>query len=175
MDELRKSWGFEILFINFWHRTFFFYEIGGVWTPTDYVLKKSYSTDQNQNTHETKKKKKQKNKWNLYILYRWWEHIRYKPTSPYMETSIWAIRSTSKGRAVERWERGFAKVWLLNPRTGSDCKIAQSPISIGCWSDGPDWSFHNLHGDVGLHLIRSHRWYPLTISLFMQGVHIFPR
>ena len=29
-------------------------------SPTDYVLKKSYSTDQNQNTHETKKQKETK-------------------------------------------------------------------------------------------------------------------
>ena len=27
-----------------------------------------------------------------------------------METSIWAIRSTSKGRGVERWEGEFVKV-----------------------------------------------------------------
>jgi len=27
-----------------------------------------------------------------------------------METSIWAIRSTSKRRGAERWEMGFAKV-----------------------------------------------------------------
>jgi len=26
-----------------------------------------------------------------------------------METSIWVIRSTSKGRDAERWEGGFAK------------------------------------------------------------------
>jgi hypothetical protein len=27
-----------------------------------------------------------------------------------METSIWIIRSTSKGTGAERWEEGFAKV-----------------------------------------------------------------
>jgi len=27
-----------------------------------------------------------------------------------METAIWIIRSTSKGRGAERWEEGFAKV-----------------------------------------------------------------
>ena len=26
---------------------------------------------------------------------------------------------------------------------------------LGCWSDGPDWSFHSLNGEVGLHLICS--------------------
>jgi hypothetical protein len=28
-----------------------------------------------------------------------------------METSIWVIRSTSKGRGAERWEGRFAKGW----------------------------------------------------------------
>ena len=71
-----------------------------------------------------------------------------------METSIWVIRSTSKGRGAERWEGGFAKVWLPNPMAGPDCKITQFSIPLGCWSNDLDWSFHNLHGEVGLHLIR---------------------
>jgi len=29
-----------------------------------------------------------------------------------MKTSTWAIISTYKGRGAERWEGGFAKVWL---------------------------------------------------------------
>ena len=41
---------------------------------------------------------------------------------------------------------------------GPDWKITQSPMPLGCWSDGPDWSFHSLHGEVGLHLIYSHRF-----------------
>jgi len=51
-------------------------------------------------------------------------------------------------------EGGFVKVWLLNPRTGSDYKIIQSPIPLGCWSNDSDWSLHSLYGDVCLHLIR---------------------
>ena len=71
-----------------------------------------------------------------------------------IETSIWVIRSTSKGRGVERWEGGFAKVWLPNPRAGSNYKITQSPIPLEYWSNDSDWSFHSLHGEVDLHLIR---------------------
>ena len=29
-------------------------------------------------------------------------------------------------------------------------------MPLGCWSDDPDWSFHSFHGEIGLHLIRSH-------------------
>ena len=47
---------------------------------------------------------------------------------------------------------GFAKVWLSNPRVGPDCKITQSLIPLGCWSNDSDWSFHSLHEEVGLHL-----------------------
>ena len=36
---------------------------------------------------------------------------------------------------------------------GLDCKITQSPIPLGCWSNDSDWSFHNLYREVGLHLI----------------------
>ena len=72
-----------------------------------------------------------------------------------MKTSIWAIGSTSKGRGALGWEEGFAKVWLLNPRTGPDCKITQSLILLGCWANDSDWSFHSLHGEIGLHLICS--------------------
>ena len=35
-----------------------------------------------------------------------------------MQTSIWIIGSTSKERGKERWEGGFAKVWLPNPSAG---------------------------------------------------------
>jgi len=72
-----------------------------------------------------------------------------------IETSIWAIRSTSKRRGAERWEGGFAKVWLPNPRTGPDCKITQSHIPLGCWSNDSDWSFHSLHGEVGYPVCRT--------------------
>ena len=50
---------------------------------------------------------------------------------------------------------GFAKVWLPNPMAGPDCKITQSLIPLGCWSNDSDWSFHSLHEEIGLHLIRS--------------------
>ena len=73
-----------------------------------------------------------------------------------MKTSIWVIRSTSKGRCAERWDGGFAKVCLPNRRGGPDCKIIQSPIPLGCWSNDLDSSFQILHEEVGLHLICSH-------------------
>ena len=47
-------------------------------------------------------------------------------------------------------------MWLPNPRAGLDCKITQSPIPLGCWSNDSDWRFHSLHGEVGLHLICCH-------------------
>ena len=72
-----------------------------------------------------------------------------------IKTSIWTIRSTFKGRSVERWEGGFAKVWLPNPRAGPDCKIIQSHIPLGYWSNDSDLSFHSLHEEIGLHLICS--------------------
>ena len=66
-----------------------------------------------------------------------------------METSIWAIRLTSKGRGAERWEEEFVKVWLSNPMVNSDCKIIQSPVLLGCWSNDSDWSFYSFYGEVG--------------------------
>ena len=72
-----------------------------------------------------------------------------------MKTSIWTIKSTSKERGAERWEGGFAKVWLLNPKTGPDCKIIESPMPLGYWYDDADWSFHSLHGEIGLRIIHS--------------------
>ena len=59
-----------------------------------------------------------------------------------VQTSIWTTGSTSMwlGRAVK-------------------CKITQSPIPLGCWSGGPDWSLHGLHEEVGLHLIYSHNFF----------------
>ena len=45
-----------------------------------------------------------------------------------IKTSIWAIRSTFKGRGAERWEEGFAKVWLPCSKAGPDCKITQFSI-----------------------------------------------
>ena len=74
-----------------------------------------------------------------------------------IKTSIWTIRSSSKGRGAERWEGGFVKVWLPNnPRAGPDYKITQSPIPFGCWFNDSDWSFHSLHREIGLHMIRCH-------------------
>ena len=72
-----------------------------------------------------------------------------------MQTSIWTIGSTSKGRGAGEWEGEFAKVWLPNPRVGLDCKITQFHVPFGYWSDGPDWSFHSLHEDDSLHMIHS--------------------
>ena len=48
-----------------------------------------------------------------------------------IETPIWVIGSTSKGRGAGAWEVGFAKVLLPNPRASPDCKIIPSPILLG--------------------------------------------
>ena len=53
---------------------------------------------------------------------------------------------------------GFAKVWLPNPRAGPDCKMTQSPMPLGCWSDDTDWSFYSLHEEIGLHFPSSWVW-----------------
>ena len=33
-------------------------------------------------------------------------------------------------------------------------------MPLGCWSGGPDWSLHSLHGEIDLHLICSLRRMP---------------
>ena len=75
-----------------------------------------------------------------------------------MKTSIWAIRSTSKGRDAERWKGDLQKcdypiqervqiVKLPNPTYPLAVDLmAQIEISIVC----------SLHGEVGLHMIHCH-------------------
>jgi len=72
-----------------------------------------------------------------------------------MKTSIWVIGSTSKGYV----RLGNFTIWTC-PWIGQShfCKSPLPPLCappLGCWSDGPDWSFYSLHGVVGLHLICS--------------------
>ena len=72
-----------------------------------------------------------------------------------MQISIWAIGLTSKAygglgsftinRLLLDWVITLLQIPPLTPCT--------SPI--GYWSDGPDWSLHSLHGEVGLHMICS--------------------
>jgi len=88
-----------------------------------------------------------------------------------METLIWAIGSTFKWRGAGGWEGRFAKMWLPNPRVGPDCKITQSPMALGCWSDDPDWSFHSLHEELGLHLICSPSFMFLVKCQFLYVCH----
>ena len=69
-----------------------------------------------------------------------------------MQTSIWAIRSISKGRGAGGERRDLQKCDYPIQERAVNCKITQSPMPLECWPDGPDW---NLHGEVGLHLICS--------------------
>ena len=72
-----------------------------------------------------------------------------------MQISIWAIGSIFKGhgrlcnftinRTLLDWVITLLQIPPLTPCT--------SPL--GYWSDGPDWSLHSLHGEVGLHMICS--------------------
>ena len=91
--------------------------------------------------------------------------------------------STKLRRCSVRWEGGFAKVWLPNLRAGPYCKITQFSMSLGCWSDDLDWSFHSLHREIGLHLIRSLKYIKSNdqckihqssrnISLLLYSIHI---
>ena len=72
--------------------------------------------------------------------------------------------STKLRRCSVRWEGGFAKVWLPNPRADPDCKITQFSMPLGCWSDDLDWSFHSLHREIGLYLIRSLLWGNISVA-----------
>jgi len=71
-------------------------------------------------------------------------------TNLIVQTSIWIIGSTSKG---QRRGSGRGDLQKCDSRRAVNCKIIQSPMPLGCWSGGPDWS---LHEEVGLHLICSH-------------------
>ena len=50
-----------------------------------------------------------------------------------MKTSVWAIRSISKGRGAEKWDEEFTKVWLPNPPYPLDIDpMTQIKVSIVC-------------------------------------------
>ena len=72
-----------------------------------------------------------------------------------MQTSIWAIGSTSKRRDAGggRWD--LQKYDFPIKGREVNCKITQSPMPLGYWSGGPDWNLHCLHREVCLHLIYS--------------------
>ena len=50
------------------------------------------------------------------------------------------------------WTTGLTSMWLGR---AVKCKITQSPTPLGCWSGGSDWSLHDLHEKIGLHMIYS--------------------
>ena len=83
-----------------------------------------------------------------------WERIKCKPISPY---KLWKLQSES----LDQYPRGMEDCVILQSRPtlvlGNHIFVNPSshlsaPLPLGYWSDGLDWTFHNLHGDVGLQL-----------------------
>ena len=67
-----------------------------------------------------------------------------------VQTSIWAVGSTSKRHG------GLGKLTINRPPLITLLQIPPPtpPVHpLGCWSDGSDWSLHDLHEGVDLHLI----------------------
>ena len=119
----------------------------------------------------------------MMVVLRWRERISCKSTSP---CKLWKLQFgplDQHSREGVQGVGGFAKVWLPNPRAGPDPKITQFSMSLGCWSDDLDWSFHSLHREIGLHLIRSLKYIKSNdqckihqssrnISLLLYSIHI---
>ena len=68
-----------------------------------------------------------------------------------VQTSIWATRSTSRRR--RGGGRGYFQKCDYPIQVRAKISNHPSTSSLGCWSGGSDWSLHDLHGEVGLHLI----------------------
>ena len=82
------------------------------------------------------------------------EHIRCKPTSPCKLCKLQSGPSDQypRGEAHGGGRGDLQKCDYPIQVQAINCKITQSPMSLGCWSGGPDWSLHGLHGEVGLHI-----------------------
>ena len=90
-----------------------------------------------------------------------------------MKTPIWIIGSISKGyEGLDKFTI-WIRPWIIGQ--SHFCKSLLPPLytrPLGCWSDDPDWSFHILYGEVGLHLICS-RFYTRTDSYILRFIITF--
>jgi len=88
----------------------------------------------------------------LFLLF-WREHIRCKPISPCKPCKLqYGPPDQHLGGAGEVGG-DISKSMITQSKCGQRFANPPSTSSLGCWSGCSDWSLHDLHGEVGLHLI----------------------